>query len=83
MIATARRGAKRTHGKKDEMIKVSIDDEFCEWAFELDGIDDYSIAKIVEIIKQATGATCSKEYQTKYHSEYVAKLLSDDKPEAA
>lgn len=58
------------------MIKVKIDDEFVEWCFELDGIDDKSIKEIIEIVKQQTGATCTKEYITDYHEDYIRSLLN-------
>lgn len=60
------------------MIKISIDDEFCEWSFELNGIDDYSIKRIIEIVKKETGATCLEEKLTALHMDTVAKLLQHD-----
>lgn len=44
---------------------VKIDDEFCEWTYELDGSDEYSIHELLELITNNTNLKVTRSFRSR------------------
>jgi len=36
---------------------IKVNDSFCEWKFDIKGLDDYSISEVIDIITHATNSS--------------------------